>query len=103
MPEGLNQVFVNGTMMNGARFPNSGADPFKPTLMSMTAGESDITSAALNQTAGAWVGGIVQGWCGFSWTAQGGRISTLLDSTIFPMRPSRILEGRIFFLDIIHK
>ena len=80
---GSNQVFVDGKMMNDARWPNSSLDLSHPTLATAssatatisTATISTITSAALAQPAGFWVGATISIDSGDAWVFQSGTVT----------------------------
>lgn len=72
--DGFNQVFVDGTMVNRARWPNTGSDLLSPTLASGSA-TSDQISLPVTRPADYWVGGTVYGLFGHKWTSQGGTIT----------------------------
>ena len=61
MGRGLNQVFVDGQMMNEARWPNTGTDLLHPTLATVksSTGYNELEDTALNQPAGTWTNAIV--------------------------------------------
>jgi hypothetical protein len=78
-----NQVFVDGAMMNEARFPNSSLDVSHPTKLSVTGFsysgpynnlQVTVQNPALTQPAGYWVGATINITMGFyqwvqsSWT-----------------------------------
>lgn len=77
--EGNNQVFVDGTMINEARFPNTSLDPSHPsegTVKSASDGSTTATiyDPALNQASGTWVGATIHISPGQAWTSQTGTI-----------------------------
>ena len=72
--EGFDQVFVNGVMVNRARWPNSGTDLLNPTQASGTA-TADAISFSVSRPTNYWVGGTVYGQFGDKWTSQGGTIT----------------------------
>ncbi|HWE03961.1 MAG TPA: Ig-like domain repeat protein [Tepidisphaeraceae bacterium] len=98
--EGNNQVFVDGTMVNEARWPNTPADvaatsstsiapanistPTWATATKVSAGAINastglttitISNASLSQTAGTWVGSIAHIAAGQEWLDQAGLIT----------------------------
>lgn len=77
--EGNNQVFVDGTMINEARFPNTSLDPSHPTegtVKSASDGSSTATiyDPSLSQASGTWVGATIHISPGQAWTSQTGTI-----------------------------
>ena len=76
--EGFNQVFVNGTMMHQARWPNTGDDLLSPNLAAATATATNVTftdSLSVSRPENHWVGGTVYGLFGGKWAAQGATIT----------------------------
>ena len=59
--KGLNQVFVDGKMMNEARWPNPGLDPLHPTLARVQSSPTynEIDDPNLTQASGYWNGATV--------------------------------------------
>jgi hypothetical protein len=72
--EGNNQVFVDGQMMNEARFPNTSLDPLHPTQEAIQSlSGNTIYDSNLNQPSGYWTGALIhitpgQGWVSYSGT-----------------------------------
>ena len=78
--DGNNQVFVDGQMMNEARWPNTGLDLSHPALATVayavnTINASTIHDAALNQPAGFWVGAAISIGAGDNWVMQSGAVT----------------------------
>jgi hypothetical protein len=83
--EGNNQVFVDGKMVNEARYPNSSANVSTPTWTTAStvnvhlsnSGLSTVTiyNSGLNQPAGAWVGAVAHIATGAEWVDQTGTIT----------------------------
>jgi hypothetical protein len=78
--QGLNQVFVDGQMVNEARWPNTTLDVSHPVLA--TAGATTATSTvatisdpALTQPAGFWVGATIRIGSGQDWVNQTGTVT----------------------------
>ncbi|HET6250598.1 MAG TPA: right-handed parallel beta-helix repeat-containing protein [Tepidisphaeraceae bacterium] len=90
--EGNNQVFIDGKMVNEARFPNSPANVSTPTwakatsvkVTLATSGLSTVTiyDSALTQPAGAWVGAVAHIAAGQEWVAQSGLITASAPGSI---------------------
>ncbi len=59
--KGMNQVFVDGKMMNEARWPNPGLDPLHPVLAKVQSSPTfnEIDDANLTQAAGYWNGATI--------------------------------------------
>ncbi|HZL36283.1 MAG TPA: right-handed parallel beta-helix repeat-containing protein [Tepidisphaeraceae bacterium] len=79
--EGNNQLFVDGRMINEARWPNTSLDPSHPTLA--TAGSAThsgdtatIYDSSLTQPTNYWNGAIIHFAPGQAWTAQTGTITS---------------------------
>lgn len=72
--EGLNQVFVDGKMVNRARWPNTGSDLLNPTL---AGGKSTASTIAfsVSRSPDYWVGGTVYGAFDKRFTSQGAVIT----------------------------
>ena len=80
---GFNQVFLDGRMMHRARFPNEQSqDLHRPTLVTMKADDSRITSPLLTQPDGFWNGGFVVGGFGHRWVFQCARINDYKAGTL---------------------
>lgn len=78
--EGNNQVFVNGTMVNEARWPATGLNLSHPTVATVasasgTGTTSTIHDAALTQPAGFWVGATMNFTAGDAWVYQSGAVT----------------------------
>jgi len=71
---GFNQLFVNGVMVNEARWPNTGTDLLNSTLASGSATANGVTFP-VSRPANYWAGGTVYGCFGSKWTSQGGTIT----------------------------
>ena len=83
LEQGFNQVFLDGRMMHRARFPNEQSqDLHRPTLVTMKAGDSRITSPLLTQPDGFWNGGFVVGGFGHRWVFQCARINDYKAGTL---------------------
>lgn len=72
--DGFNQLFVNGAMVNRARWPNTGTDLLSPTTATATAASESVTFSVSRPTD-YWVGGTVYGLFGSKWTSQGATIT----------------------------
>ena len=72
--EGFDQVFVDGVMVNRARWPNTGTDLLNPVQAAGTA-SADSISFSVSRPANYWVGGTVYGQFGDKWASQGGTIT----------------------------
>lgn len=74
--EGSNQVFVDGQMVNEARWPNSSPDPLHPTH-STVASYSDGTlyDPAITQADGYWAGAAITITPGDAWVAYTGIVT----------------------------
>lgn len=75
--EGNDQVFVNGQMINEARYPNSSLDVSHPTLAHIQryAGGT-IYDSSLNQPNGYWVGATIHLTPGQAWVAYDGTVTS---------------------------
>ncbi|HZL35973.1 MAG TPA: carbohydrate-binding protein [Tepidisphaeraceae bacterium] len=77
---GNNQVFVDGQMVNEARWPSTGLDLSHPTLSHVrwataTASSATIHDAALTQPAGFWDGATIHIGSGQAWVNQTGSVT----------------------------
>jgi hypothetical protein len=77
--EGKDQVFVDGRMVNEARWPNSGVDLSHPTLshaqsVSVSGSTATIHDPSLTQPAGYWKGATIHITPGQQWIAQTGTV-----------------------------
>jgi hypothetical protein len=77
--EGNDQLFVDGRMVNEARWPNSGSDVSHPTLaharsVSVNGSTATIYDPSLTQPAGYWKGAIIHITPGQQWIAQTGTV-----------------------------
>ncbi|MDB5289432.1 MAG: galA, partial [Phycisphaerales bacterium] len=77
--EGNNQVFVDGQMINEARFPNTTLDVSHPTLgkaasASVSGSTATLYDPALSQSANYWKGAIIHIAPGQAWIAQTGTV-----------------------------
>ena len=72
---GMDQIFVDGVMMNEARWPNTTLDVSHPETSSVgsVSGTTTVTmnDAALTQAAGFWNGAHVNMGSGASWIYEG--------------------------------
>jgi len=79
---GKNQVFVDGQMMNEARWPNTSFDVSHPTMarVGSTSGVSStsatIHDSSLTQPAGFWVGATLHIAAGQGWVFQTGTVTS---------------------------
>ena len=90
LEQGFNQVFLDGRMMHQACFPNeTSTDLYKPTLVTMKADDSRITSPLLTQDDGFWNGGFVVGLFGHRWTIQCAKIKDYRAGTLSLVGKSR--------------
>ena len=70
MGQGLNQVFVDGTGLNDARWPNMGLDPSHPAEAQIQGRSGGtIYNSGLNQPAGFWAGAWMHFTPGDAWTS----------------------------------
>ncbi|HEY2586758.1 MAG TPA: right-handed parallel beta-helix repeat-containing protein [Tepidisphaeraceae bacterium] len=74
--EGNNQVFVDGQMVNEARWPNSSPDPLHPTN-STVASYSDgiLYDPSITQADGYWTGATITITPGDAWVAYTGTVT----------------------------
>lgn len=77
--EGNDQVFVDGRMINEARWPNTSLDVSHPTLahaqrVVISGSTATIYDPALTQPAGYWKGAIIHITPGQAWIAQTGTV-----------------------------
>ncbi|HWE02748.1 MAG TPA: right-handed parallel beta-helix repeat-containing protein [Tepidisphaeraceae bacterium] len=82
---GNNQIFVDGQMINEARWPNTSLDLSHPTLARVATAtpasevvgpnSATITDSALTQSAGFWVGGSIRIGSGQNWHNETGTIT----------------------------
>ena len=72
----FNQLFVDGRMMNQARWPNTGLDPLHPHLATAKSGSEGgkIVDSALNPPEGTWEGATVHLTPGSHWVSWTKRI-----------------------------
>jgi len=79
--QGNNQIFVDGKMMNEARWPNTGFDLTHPTLATassvsgVTMTQATVNDPALTQPANFWVGGNIRIGPGQDWVNQTGVVT----------------------------
>jgi len=105
---GNDQVFVNGQMMNEARWPNTTLDVSHPVLAHATgatstiangpnASTATITDPHLTQPKGYWVGATIHIAPGQGWTAQTGTVTAYtpgkLTYTFTSYAPTRSYEN----------
>ena len=106
-----NQVFVDGQMMNEARFPNTSLDVTRPIKLIAEGGScvgewakaiGTITNAALVQPAGYWVGATMNIALGKVWVAETVRVMASGPGWLsfsFPKGDDYLpLKGNPFFL-----
>jgi hypothetical protein len=74
MGEGFNQLFVDSSMMNRARYPNTGSDLLIPTRAFGNAQASTISGAS-SRADDYWAGGTVSGTFGHKWYSQTAKIT----------------------------
>ena len=75
--EGNNQIFVNGQMINEARWPNASLDLSHPTLAHVTGYSSGtIYDSALTQPSGYWNGALIHITPGQQWVAYTGTVTS---------------------------
>lgn len=79
--EGNNQLFVDGRMINEARWPNTSLDPSHPTLARASSATHSGDSAtiydpSLTQPNGFWDGAVIHFTPGQEWTSQTGTITS---------------------------
>src|SRR6058998_3854299 len=74
---GFNQVFVDGQMMNEARWPNTSLDVSRPaTATADRVSGGTLYDSALTQSDGAWNGAIIHIVPGQSWFGQIGKVTS---------------------------
>jgi len=71
---GFNQLFVDGAMVNEARWPNTSTNLLSPTTASAMATATTVTFT-VSRPVDYWVGGVVYGLFGSKWTSQGASIT----------------------------
>lgn len=76
MGEGFNQVFVDGVMMNQARWPNAGTDCFTQNSWQFGSANGTSVTFPVSRPQNYWVGGTVYGIFGDRWNAQGATITS---------------------------
>ncbi len=79
--DGANQIFVDGQMMNEARWPNTSLDISHQSKMSadsVSGGSSatNVYDSALTQATGYWTGATVHIAPGQGWVVQTGKVSS---------------------------
>ena len=75
--EGNDQIFVDGHMINEARFPNSSLDVSHPTLSHIQRySGGTIYDSSLNQSAGFWNGATIHLTPGQQWVAYTGTVTS---------------------------
>ena len=84
---GADQVFVDGSMMNEARWPNTSLDLEHPALAYsqwVTGPNGNVTlyDSHLNQPAGFWNGAYIHILSGKGWTAQTGQVTSSADGQL---------------------
>ncbi|HEX4792750.1 MAG TPA: right-handed parallel beta-helix repeat-containing protein [Humisphaera sp.] len=77
--EGSDQVFVDGQMINEARWPNTSLDPSHPTLekaskVSVNGSTATLYDPKLTQPANYWKGAIIHITPGQEWVAETGTV-----------------------------
>ena len=110
LDEGNNEVFVNGSAINEAVFPNSGVGDFSnPTTLSMQKVKligddaAVIYNSALNQSANSWTGAIINMNPGQAWEHQTGTVTSSSPGSVtisFVYHSDQILPtaGNTFYL-----
>lgn len=74
--EGNNQVFVDGQVLNEARWPNTSLNPSSPTRATIGSySNSTIYDSALTQANGYWVGALINITPGQQWTTYTGTVT----------------------------
>ncbi|HEY2586679.1 MAG TPA: carbohydrate-binding protein [Tepidisphaeraceae bacterium] len=74
--EGNEQVFVDGQLLNEARFPNTSLDPSHPTKATIGAySNGTIYDSSLAQPNGYWVGAKINLTPGQAWTTYTGTVT----------------------------
>ena len=74
--EGNNQVFVDGQLVNEARWPNTSLNPSSPTKATIGSySNSTIYDSALTQANGYWVGADINVTPGQAWTTYTGTVT----------------------------
>src|SRR5579862_2222848 len=84
---GNNQVFVDGQMINEARWPNTSFDLSHPTLetaptITATTTTATITDPNLTQPAGFWVGATIRIGSSVDWVNQTGTVTSSAPGTL---------------------
>jgi hypothetical protein len=106
--EGNNQVFVDGRMINEARFPNTSLDVSHPTLgkvakATVSGSTATIYDPALTQAANYWKGAIIHIAAGQAWVAQTGTVTSSAPGQVtFSFKPNDKYElptaGNAYYL-----
>src|SRR6185437_13313180 len=74
--DGNEQAFVDGQLLNEARFPNTSFDPSHPTKATIGAySNSTIYDSSLTQGNGYWVGANINIVPGDAWTTYTGTVT----------------------------
>lgn len=74
--EGNNQVFVNGQLLNEARYPNSSLDPSHPAKLTVQGyGGSTIYDSEITQPNGYWAGAEISITPGYGWVSYTGVVN----------------------------
>ena len=74
--QGFNQVFVNGEMVEQARWPNPGSNRLTNPGWQFGSANGTSVTFPVARAANYWTGGIVYGTFGPRWTAQGATITS---------------------------
>ncbi|HET6252229.1 MAG TPA: right-handed parallel beta-helix repeat-containing protein [Tepidisphaeraceae bacterium] len=82
--EGNNEVFVNGTAMNEAEFPNTaiGAESHPNELTVTSVRGNTLYNASLNQPANYWKGAIIRTAPGQAWDGETGVVTSSAPGSI---------------------
>lgn len=73
---GNNQVFVDGTLLNDASYPNSSLNPSSPSKLTISSySGGTITSPYLNQPNGYWAGAEISITPGYGWVSYVGQVN----------------------------
>ncbi|MDB5303512.1 MAG: galA [Phycisphaerales bacterium] len=110
--DGNNQVFVDGKMINEARFPNTGLDISHPTLgkaakATVSGSVATLYDPALSQAANYWKGATIHIAPGQAWIAQTGTVlSSAPGQVTFSFKPNDKYElpaaGNAYYLTGIY-
>ena len=104
----VDQVLVGGRLMVLARFPNAGADPYKPEMVAMSPEGLVVTAPALKRPKDYWKGGTVWAMSRHRWVActvkvaasDGNALTLAAKPAFWPQGPGvGLVEGVLAELD----